>query len=64
MKISSLFWEEGEEDGREGMFATLQLTKHATKTTWACEENLGHLIYLKKRGVLLFLITVKDGSSP
>lgn len=31
------------------------------------EELVGgprHLIYLKKRGVLLFLITVKDGSFP
>lgn len=27
-------------------------------------EDLAHLIYLKKRGVLLFLITVNDGSFP
>lgn len=64
MKVQSLFREEG----REKMGGRVCTHCHGHQNVQQKQDelgaDLGHLIYLKKRGVVLLLITVKDGSFP
>lgn len=57
-------WGGGErwaEDGRAGALASRRLTTHATKTGRAGGRMWATSLAQRKRGVLLFLITVRDG---
>lgn len=62
MRIHSLLRKEEDDGGTGGRVASQRLTERAAKTKRAHGEGLDHLIYLKQRGVVFFLITVKDGS--